>query len=232
MGASYGSFHVRTQDGGLVKDTVTALAATGQTKFLVAAPRGAWTSVYPSSHGQDPELARMFAEATGLDVLHLLVHDDDVFVYHLYRNHTLVDEYCSDPDYFEEASPAEHARTAGHPEAFTEWLDGPDAVAGLGDILRRGDRRGIRETVTAVLRTGRFGAAAAMVKMAALLGIANVETCYEYIRHGGTRGLKGASSWSPGPRGAPMRASPSRPTVRRGGRCRSRAACRCRARCA
>ncbi len=193
MGASYGSFHVRTQDGGLVKDTVTALAATRQAKFLVAAPRGAWTSVYPSSHGQDPELARQFAEATGLDVLHLLVHDDDLFVYHLYRNRTLVDEYCSDPDYFEEASPAERSRTAGHPWAFTEWLNGSNAVADLGDILRRGGRRDIRETYTAVLRTGRFEAAARMVKMAALLGIANVETCYEHIRHGETRGVKGAS---------------------------------------
>jgi hypothetical protein len=39
--------------------------------------------VYPSSHGQGPEVARSFAEATGLDVLHFLVHDDDLFVYHL-----------------------------------------------------------------------------------------------------------------------------------------------------
>jgi hypothetical protein len=106
-----------------------------------------------------------------------------------------VDEYCSDPDYFEEASAAEHARTAGRPEAFSQWLDGAEAVAGLSDVLRRSGRRGIRETVAAVLRTGRFEAAARMVKMAALLGIANVETGYEYIRQGGTHLVKGASEF-------------------------------------
>jgi hypothetical protein len=195
MGASYGAFHVRTQDGGLVKDAVTALAATGQTTFFVAPARGAWTSVYPSGHGQDPEVARMFAEATGLDVLHLLVHDDELFVYQLYRNRTLVDGYCSDPDYFEEVSAAEHARTAGHPEAFAEWLNGAEDVARLADLLRRRERRSIEETVAAVLRTGRFEAAARMLKMAALLGIANLETCYEYIRQRETRGVKGASAF-------------------------------------
>lgn len=194
MGAFYGSFHVRTSDAGAVRDALTGLAAAGTAKFLIAPPRGAWISVYPSGHGQDTEPARLFAEATGLAVLHLLVHDDDVFVYQVYRDRALVDEYCSDPDYFKEVGAAEHERTAGRPQAFADWLDDAESAVRLAGILNRSGRGRMLDSVASVLRTGRFDATARMVRMAALLGIANVETSYEYIRQGETRGVKGASA--------------------------------------
>jgi len=39
-------------------------------------------------------------------VLHVVVHDDDIFCYFFYRGGRLVDRYNSFPDYFAEASAA------------------------------------------------------------------------------------------------------------------------------
>jgi hypothetical protein len=62
--------------------------------------------------GQDPEtLARLGArlsKSLACTVLAVLNHDDDILLYRLYSNGTLVDEYNSAPNYFDtDAEPSE-----------------------------------------------------------------------------------------------------------------------------
>jgi len=179
MGAFYGSVHVRSDDGARLRRTLEELAARSGTRFLMAPPSGGWIAVYPSHHGQDVSVSAAIAARVTGPVLHLLVHDDDVFAYTLYDAGGPIDEYCSDPDYFESSSPARRAETAGRPDALAALVGGADA-AEFARALERKGREG-----------DPFRATWQMRSVAELLRIVNVETSYEYLREGETRGVKG-----------------------------------------
>ena len=85
MGASYGSFHVRGGTPEEIRSLLEEVAAATGVKMFVAAPRNGWLAVYPSGGGQSPKAAAALAARTDHDVLHVLVHDDDIFAYHLFR---------------------------------------------------------------------------------------------------------------------------------------------------
>jgi hypothetical protein len=179
MGAFYGSVHVRSADGGAVLRALETLAVEKGTRFFLAPPLGGWTGVYPSDHGQDVTVSAAIAARVSEPVIHLLVHDDDVFAYTLYNTGGRIDEYCSDPDYFEPSPPERWHDTAGRPEALAALVrDGNSAE--LNRVLDR--KEGHPDPFRARWQLERIGG---------LLGIANLETSYEYLREGETKGIKG-----------------------------------------
>lgn len=111
-------------------------------------------------------------------MLHLLVHDDDVFAYTLYDAGGPIDVYCSDPDYFESSPSARWHETAGRPEVLAA-LVGTSELAQLARVLERERKEG-----------DPFRATWQMTRVAELLGIVNVTTSYEYLREGETRSIR------------------------------------------
>ncbi len=189
MGSHYGSVHVRAATAKQVKAALeTVAAATGQ-RFFVSPPRDNWVTAYPSEAGQDFAVSEKVAQLLdGEDVLHLLVHDDDIFAYRFYRGGLALDEYSSDPDYFGDVPAEEHARPAGQADVFSGLLR--DVPETLGAVLRR-YRTHSSPSLEAILRTGRSEATRRMVQMATLLGLSGTETSYEYLLSGNARDRRG-----------------------------------------
>ncbi|MEH1796293.1 MAG: hypothetical protein V7L17_27205 [Nostoc sp.] len=122
MGTSNGSIHIRSTDTEQMAKIVKSLAEQEKQKFLISPCINGWISVYPSGQGQDPNIAAAIAQQFPGHLLHLILHDDDVFYYIYYRRHEQVDEYSSIPDYFETVSREEKARLRGKPEVFADLL--------------------------------------------------------------------------------------------------------------
>jgi hypothetical protein len=174
MGAFLGSIHVRTNDREVVRAALEKLARKKKACFLLAPSLRGWTSIYPSEHGQDDSVSRSLAKALPYDLIHVLVHDDDVFAYYVYRSGKLLDEYNSAPDYFEPVSARKKARVAGRPELLAELLKDPGAVFELRRIL---DEHRIFATET-------------LERFAALFDLPNAATSYEYLLGGETDGIE------------------------------------------
>ncbi|MEH2263485.1 hypothetical protein [Nostoc sp.] len=124
MGTSYGSIHIRSTDTEQIAEIVKSLAEQEKQKFLISPCINGWISVYPSRKGQDSKISPVAAIAQQFSghLLDVSLHDDDLFDYIYYRAHKLVDEYSSDPDYFETVSREEKARLRGKPEVFNDLL--------------------------------------------------------------------------------------------------------------
>lgn len=174
MGAFLGSIHVRTDDREAVRAAVEKLARRKKAEFLLAPTLGGWTSIYPYSHGQDDSVSKALAKALPFDVVHVLVHDDDIFAYFFYRSGKLLDEYNSAPDYFEPVSARKKARLAGRPELLAAFLKDPGGVF----ELRR------------VLDEHRPFATETLERFALLLDLPNAATSYEYLLDGETDGIE------------------------------------------
>ena len=177
MGRFYGSIHVRGAGYDKVCAACTELANKLKCEFLLAPEIGGWISAYPSNSGQDETVSREIASLLPGETLHVFLHDDDIFSYLYFRDGSLADEYNSDPDYFGKASPNARKVLRGTPEAFSGALSDPEC-ASLGDLLHSDDR-------------GPFFAVEAFERFAALLGLPNACTCYEYLMSGDTRGIEG-----------------------------------------
>jgi hypothetical protein len=180
MGAFYGSVHVRSEDVVPVRQALEEIAAAGRTRFLMGPPSGGWIGVYPSDHGQDPAVSAAIAERIHAPLIHLVVHDDDVFAYVLYDAGGPIDEYDSHPDYFETAPATRWQETAGRAEALATLAGGGCDPA---EIERTLDRDGSDGSP--------FRATWQLARLAKQLGIVNAETSYEYLRAGEVRGIEG-----------------------------------------
>ena len=166
MGAFYGSIYLRIKDRNRVRSALEGLA--GDTPLLLAPALDGWVGVYPAGHGQDSELAGKIARAVGGAALYVFLHDGDLFGYCYYRDGEVVDEYCSDPDYFEPASVSERERLRGRPELLAELLSRPGAAAELEKVLHPyGDGPGFALAGLALMQFARF------------LRLPNVMTSYE-----------------------------------------------------
>jgi hypothetical protein len=134
-----------------------------------------WIGLYPEMNGQDERVGAAIAEQINADVLHLILHDDDVFAYWLYRRGDLVDSFWSAPGYFGEDNRAKDEAMAGNPEAFRPIL--AERVSRLAGLLRRGEE----QELTADDQLAEF---------AAVLRISNALSAYEYLKAGETEGVK------------------------------------------
>src|SRR5450756_945194 len=122
MGAFYGSIHVRAEGSDVVQRVLDEVAKEAGCKFLLGPPLNGWISVFPENSGQSDQVSASIAKHLAGEILHLVVHDDDIFCYYFYRDGRLMDRYNSSPDYFEEASPEEKQQCRGRPELFQNLL--------------------------------------------------------------------------------------------------------------
>ena len=180
MGGFYGSTQVRTDDRDRVVRVAGSVARAKSVKCLVGPAVNGWVGLYPENGGQDESFGEAVALEFGGEVLHLVVHDDSVFAYWLWRERALADSFRDPPDYFAEADRATQEWMSGNAEVLKPFLAGGKRLQDLADLLRRDGRR---ETFQ-VERLQRF---------AKILGIANAATSYEYLKeddHAGVRGWK------------------------------------------
>ncbi len=179
MGAHFNSIQVRSQDRESIKAAAEAVARELKKKFLLGPALDGWTAVYPDDSGNDEQSAATLAKRLHTTVLHLAVHDSDIFFYNFFQGGKLLNEYSSDPDYFEEVHADEHERLKGRPELFHELVGAPEHLADLSQLLKRG--HGATEFTFEEHRLENF---------AKLLGIRNTLTSYEYFTNGEHDGLK------------------------------------------
>jgi len=139
MGGFYGSIHIRTDEYDLIKNILQDMAKKERHKFYLGPAIGGWVGVFPDNCGQDDRVSLAIAKRVEEDVLHLVVHDDDIFCYWYYRNGKLVDKYNSIPDYFgEEISEEEIRKLQGQPEVFAHVVDHPGKIDEIREILKPG----------------------------------------------------------------------------------------------
>jgi len=174
MGAFYGSIHVRTDDYGAVLGAIQAVVRLEKCEVLLAPTLRGWTPVYPSAHGQDPSITRALARRLPFDIVHVLVHDDDVFAYSVYRRGKLLDEYNSLPEYSGPISTRKKNRLAGHPERFADLLKDTGTPGELKNLLSNPPT----------------SASDFLARFAALLDLPNALTSYEYLGDGETDGIE------------------------------------------
>jgi hypothetical protein len=101
VGAFFTNYHVRKTDAAAC---AKALAALISSRALVTDSKNGWTTVYDErSDSQDVEVLRGVAKGLSAKlktaVIAMMVHDSDVFVYLLYKNGELIDQFDSKPDY-------------------------------------------------------------------------------------------------------------------------------------
>jgi WD40 repeat protein len=178
MGAFFGSIHFHTDDRSAVKKLLEQIAAKQKARFLIGPALRGWIGVYPSGSGQDEGISRTLAKRFPGELLHMLVHDDDIFAYFFYREGQLVDQYNSCPDYFEESSESEREEARGRPELLAYLLPAGTPIDELTSLLRPDDAEG------AVF------ASALLERFAQLFDIRNVATSYEYLMDGETDGIE------------------------------------------
>src|SRR6516225_7885016 len=122
MGAFFGSIQIRSEDQDAVKTAVEDVARELKRKFLVGPAIKGWIAVYPDESGQDDTCAIALAKRINTILLQLIVHDDDIFIYNLFRKGELLNEYSSKPDYFEEVSEEERERLKPKLESFRDLI--------------------------------------------------------------------------------------------------------------
>jgi hypothetical protein len=172
LGASYGSVQVSGQTQDTLRETLEGLSARLKMRFWLAPVLGRWTGVYPVLFGKDPIVARDLARRLGCEVFSLVVHDDDVFEYEYYRDGKRVDQYCSRPDDFGTPTEAARKRVRGQPRKFAHLAIDPERFAVFQSLIAEQDKR------PAVF------ASELLVALATALGMANVQTSYEYLSDG------------------------------------------------
>lgn len=175
MGAFYGSTQVRTTDREKVIQAAQTVAKLNGIHCLVGPALNGWVGVYPEHSGQDDKVGSQIAQAIGGEVIHLLLHDDDVLAYWFWVDGRLEDSYWSMPGYFGEKDRHAQEQMAGRPETLAK-INGA-VIAELREVLRRDDESAFESE-----RLERF---------ANLLGIHNAATSYEYLKAGEREGIQG-----------------------------------------
>jgi len=102
MGAFFTNYHVRKVDAEVCAKALTTLISS---RALVTDSKNGWTTVYDEqSDSQDIEVLRRLAKELSSKlktaVIAMMVHDSDIFVYLIYENGKLIDQFDSKPDYF------------------------------------------------------------------------------------------------------------------------------------
>lgn len=169
MGGFYGSTQIHTSERDRVIEMATKVARAAGIRCLIGPELNGWVGVYGQHHGQDQSFGAALAEELGGYVIHMLVHDDDVMAYWLWRDGKQIDSYFSAPGYFDEADRVEQEGMSGNPAAF-EPLAGASASA-LSEILERWER-----AITFEMDR--------LDRVAQVLGIRNAVTSYEYLKSG------------------------------------------------
>jgi hypothetical protein len=168
MGGFYGSVQIRSTDREWVRAVGEEIAKSMKIKLLLGPALEGWIGVYPEGGGQDDGVGRKFAQRIGGYAMHLMVHDDSIFAYWLYRDGRLIDSYWSAPGYFDEEDKAEQEKMAGDPDAFRPLVG--DCADELHEVLDREN--------APIFSYEQLDAFAKVV------GIPNAVASYEYLKNG------------------------------------------------
>jgi len=178
MGAFYGSMLIRTENSGEVQNALEDVAKSIGCKFLQGPPVFGWISVFPNHRGQSDKPSIETSKRLSYDIFHLIVHDDDIFLYYFFRGGQLVDHYNSCPDYFQEVSAEVKRQCRGRPELFQDLLRKPELLRKLYTLLSADSKKYTFEEER-------------MRKFVELLGLPNAMGSYEFLDAGEREGIKG-----------------------------------------
>jgi hypothetical protein len=141
------------QDFGYIRSAATPLAGRapeppaedeGTVAYAYGPLRGNWCTVVQVHFFEEdavlPDVGEALSEALDTHVLSLDLQDGDVLYYHLAHRGEPLDEYTSDPMFFEEEpmSESELASLRHQPEAFVPLLPPGVAPEALSAVLDRG----------------------------------------------------------------------------------------------
>lgn len=178
MGAFYGSILIRTEDSSLVQKALENVVKGMDCRFLLGPAVNGWISVFPNNGGQSDQTSVETAKFLHCDILHLVVHDDDIFCYYFYRDGRLIDRYDSCPDYFSKVSDEEKQQCQGRPELFQNLLRKPESLKKVKTLLAADDKKFTFEQER-------------MKQFVELLDLPNALSSYEYLQSGERGGIKG-----------------------------------------
>jgi tetratricopeptide (TPR) repeat protein len=178
MGAFYGSILFKTDNRDSVRILLESIAKESGGSFLLGPVVNGWISAFPNHSGQDQRVSEMIAARLGVDVFHLMLHDDDVFCYWLYRANRLVDHYNSCPDYFGGATDEERIKASGKPEQFQDLIGGPKILNQIKQLL-------LTEKSEFTFESKR------MAQFVDLMGLPNAMSSYEYLQAGERDDIEG-----------------------------------------
>jgi hypothetical protein len=136
MGLFCVNFHFRTTDHRALSE---ALDRRGIGRYRVVPARSGWTSLCEEQASEQDDrrirdLAGGLSEDLHVPAIAFMVHDSDIACYWLFDNGQLLDEYNSDPGYFESDA------------------DGPPSPSGgRADVLLRYCRPGVRQDELAAM---------------------------------------------------------------------------------
>lgn len=198
LGGDYGSIQVRIRDRAAVKAAAELVARAKNIHCLVGPETNGWVGIYPENNGQDQTVAVDIAKHLDADVLHLLVYDDSVLAYRLWRKHQLVDSYCSAPGYFGEENHEDEEKQTGDPRKFLPIIG--EMIDRLPDLLDRKQ--------SPVLESERLR------KLAKLLRISNAVTAYEYLNEGNFQGIEERAEFELVPADPAAESKPKRASTR------------------
>jgi hypothetical protein len=172
MGSFFGSVHLRTTDRKAIHRTLEELATKRKARFLVGPLFDGWLAVFPDNHGQDDAVVKAIAKRFSGEMLHVLVHDDDIFAYSFFRDGKRVDHYNSRPDYFAKVSARTRQQCRGKPELLAHLLADPSALPELQELLSQGqDAPPVFATDT-------------LERFVQLFRLRNAVSSYEYLMQG------------------------------------------------
>jgi ankyrin repeat protein len=180
MGLFCVNMHFRTADD---KTLSAALNRRGVTRNLVLPAKDGWTSMYEevASHQDDGrirELAGGLSKDMHVAAIAFMVHDSDIACYWLFDDGSLIDQYNSCPDYFDDD--ATDDESTGH-------------SGGTPDVLLRYCRPGVRkEDLEAVLSEQTVFAENVIQGLANALGIDGERALSDYRDVAGDDRLDGA----------------------------------------
>jgi hypothetical protein len=178
MGSHYNSIHVREAEQGAVTAAVKTLLTSNKSgRGLIGPPLNGWVGVYTNDAVGGDGFSSTLSERLNTTVLALVLHDSSLILYQHFHAGKLVDEYSSDPDYFEKVSPADHERLKGRPGLFGSLVDSFAKVQAIAFLLAPEQKNKF------VFEDDRFR------EFARLLGLQNALTSYDYLTEGEPHGI-------------------------------------------
>jgi hypothetical protein len=123
MGLFCANFHFRTTEDRALSE---AVQRRGVTRYRVVPATSGWTSLYEEQASEQDDrrirdLAGGLSEDLHVAAIAFLVHDSDIACYWLFDNGQLLDEYNSDPGYFDQEPDGPPSPSGGRPEVLVRY---------------------------------------------------------------------------------------------------------------
>jgi hypothetical protein len=181
MSASFVNYQIKSDDQAAVAAASSELVMG---RAFVSPPKGGWVTLYDeNSEIQDAyEIGRLGSEMStrlGTVVIAFLVHESSLFVYYLFDNGDLLDEYNSvPPPTSADAEEDQKVRFAGRPEILLQYCPPGTHRGDLEVALLRGDtliEGGFASSVNAEERLHPLASALRMDDERIMLGFADFD---------------------------------------------------------